>query len=204
MGHQEAEFLKSEGNAWHDRNVHKIRHSVVLDAIQAHKIAPKSAIEIGCGNGLNIAEIVHHFNCEGTGIDPSETALADARKQYPQIKFIQGTASYRFLLREYDLVIYGFCLYLCDREAISHVVSVGDLALHDGGHLVIQDFDPEHPHKVPYHHKDGLFSYKMDYSKLWLANPAYSLVSKTVIPDGTAVWVLKKDIAAGWPEETLT
>jgi len=27
----------------------------------------------------------------------------------------------------------------------------------------------------------------MDYSKLWLANPAYSWFSKTVIPDGTAV-----------------
>src|SRR6266446_2395636 len=203
MGHQETEFLKGEGNAWYYRNVDKPRRLPVLEAIKICP-SPKKAIEFGCGDGHNIGNIQKTYECEAVGIDPSAVALVSARKAFPKVKFITGTASYRFLLREYDLVVYGFCLYLCDRESLSSIVSVGDLALKDGGHLIIHDFDPEYPHKVPYHHKNGLFSYKMDYSKLWLANPAYSLVSKTTIPDGTAVWVLKKDIAAGWPEETLT
>jgi SAM-dependent methyltransferase len=165
-------------------------------------IRPTQAVEFGCGQGFNIAEVVHTFNCRGLGIDPSGVAIAEARRQYsPGISFLSGTASYRFLLREYDLVMYGFCLYLSDRENLSNIVSVGDQLLNDGGYLVIQDFDPEYPHKVPYHHHDGIFSYKMDYSKLWLANPAYSLVQKNVYAEGEAVWVLKKDVAAGWPEQ---
>ncbi len=203
MGKQETEFLKGEGDAWHRRNIDKIKGTPVLQAIITLP-SFKKVVEFGCGDGINIGHIQLTNDCEAIGIDPSKEAIAAARKTYPKVKFIAGTASYCLLLREHDLVIYGFCLYLCDRDTLSHVVSVGDLALQDGGHLIIHDFDPEYPHKVPYHHKDGLFSYKMDYSKLWLANPAYSLVSKTVIPDGTAVWVLKKNIAAGWPEETLT
>jgi len=203
MGHQETEFLKGEGDAWHLRNVDKVKRTPVLQAIITLP-SFKKVIEFGCGDGINIGRIQLADDCEAVGIDPSEKAIAAARKIYPKVKFIAGTASYRFLLiKGYDLVIYGFCLYLCDRETLSHVVSVGDLALQDGGHLIIHDFDPEHPHKVPYHHKDGLFSYKMDHSKLWLANPAYSLVSKTIIPDDTAIWVLKKNIAAGWSEEKL-
>jgi len=205
MGHQEAEFLKGEGNAWHQRNVAnlgRVEHPII-DALRSHDIKPKRAIEIGCGYGYNIGAIQALYECPAVGIDPSDEAISFGRKTYPKVKFITGTASYQHFLREHDLVIYGFCLYLCDRESLSSIISVGDLALQDGGHLIIHDFDPEYPHKVPYHHKAGLFSYKMDYSKLWLANPAYSLVSKNVIPDGTAVWVLKKNISTGWPEEKL-
>src|SRR6266850_7200380 len=171
MGKQEDEFLKGEGDAWHRRNVDKPRRLHILEATKSLPI-PKKAIEFGCGDGLNIGYINVAYEWEAVGIDPSHEAIASARKTYPKFKFITGTASYQFLLKEHDLVIYGFCLYLCDRDTLSHVVSVGDLALKDGGHLIIHDFDPEYPHKVPYHHKDGLFSYKMDYSKLWLANPA--------------------------------
>jgi len=200
MGKQENIFLKSEGDAWHRRNIDKPRKIPILGgALPLLPIPPKRVVEFGCGYGLNIGFIQMGYECDAVGIDPSQEAIASARKDYPAVKFIQGTASYRFLLREYDLVIYGFCLYLCDRESLSQVVSAGDNALKDGGHLIIHDFDPEYPHRVPYHHVDGLFSYKMDYSKLWLTNPAYSLVSKSVIGDGTAVWVLKKDISAGWP-----
>jgi hypothetical protein len=99
--------------------------------------------------------------------------------------------------------MYGFCLYLCDRESLPLIVAAGDAALMDGGYLVIQDFDPDYPHKVPYHHVPGLFSYKMNYARLWLANPAYRLVRKNTFDDGTAVWVLKKDVAAGWPEQAM-
>ncbi len=200
MGHQETEFLNGgEGNRWFQRNRMKwysrIKDDPVLNATKFFK--PASVLEIGCSNGWRLEQyrIVNTANC--VGIDVSDDAIADGRNKFPGITLIKGTASYQSFLRDIDMVIYGFCLYVCDRDNLSSIVSVGDFALKDGGHLIVHDFDPEHPHKVPYHHKDGIFSYKMDYSKLWLANPAYTLVSKTTIPDGTAVWVLK------WPEEKL-
>ncbi len=208
MGKQETEFLKSEGDAWFERNKDKLWEEIndpVLASIKDNglHISNINIVEFGSGRGhrLGVLELISGARC--VGIEPSDDANLAAMKFWPKVRFIKGTANERHLSPTSDLVIYGFCLYLCDRESLSSIVSAGDLALQDGGHLIIHDFDPEYPHKVPYHHKDGLFSYKMDYSKLWLANPAYSLVSKTTIPDGTAVWVLKKDIAAGWPEEKL-
>jgi len=201
MDEQATVFLNGEGDAWHHRNSHKPRHSVILDAVMDAGISPTHAVEFGCGQGFNIAEIAHTFRCRCHGVDPSDAAIAAGREQYsPDVTFTKGTASYRFLApHAFDLVIYGFCLYLCDRDSLHNVVGVGDRALADHGYLAIQDFDPEYSHKIPYHHAPGLFSYKMDHSKLWLSNPAYSLVSKHVYADGEAVWLLKKDVAAGWP-----
>lgn len=198
MGHQEDVFLEGEGDAWHHRNSHKLRQPVILDTLMDLRIKPTYALEFGCGLGFNIAEIVNSFHCRGLGIDPSNESITVARQAYSNIDFFVGTAT-NGVLSGFDLVMFGFCLYLCDREDLHRIVRNADDALHDGGYLVIQDFDPEYPHKVPYHHRDGLFSYKMDHSKLWLANPSYSLVQKRVYAEGEAVWVLKKNVAAGWP-----
>lgn len=200
---QKTVFLNGEGDQWHLRNHGKpynnIRNDIIVDNIQD----ANDIMEVGCGNGKYLADLVDYYNAGGLGVEPSELAITDGRAMFREVEFLNGTALDPSLIRDgsVDLLIYGFCLYLCDRQDLHEIVHVGDQMLRDKGHLVIHDFDPEHPHKVPYRHVDGLFSYKMDHSKLWLANPSYSLVSKTVIDDGTAVWILKKDIAAGWPLE---
>lgn len=207
MGQQEAVFLESEGDAWHNRNKDKPFSSLRNELIIRTVYNASSVIEVGCGDGRYLANLrsMYGGDCDKfMGIDPSAEAVHAASMAYPDIKFNVGTASSPTDATRCDLLIYGFCLYVCDPESLQNVAAIGDSILGDGGHLIIHDFDPEYPHKVPYHHVPGLFSYKMDYSKLWLANPAYSLVSKTVIGDGTAVWVLKKDVAAGWPEEELS
>lgn len=43
---------------------------------------------------------------------------------------------------------------------------------------MITDFDPDHPHRRPFKHQVGLWSYKMQYPQLWLASPAYVLAEK--------------------------
>jgi SAM-dependent methyltransferase len=200
MGRQENEFMNGEGNCWYERNKDKPGNYTRNGVIADHIPEPSSILEIGCADGRYLSDLQNLYGCKCTGIDPSEEALTIGRKRYPDLSFICGTANLRLIVK-YDLIIYGFCLYVCDRETLPTIVAIGDGALHDGGHLVIHDFDPDYPHKLPYKHAEGLFSYKQDYSKLWLANPAYSLVHKHVIEDGTAVWVLKKNIAAGWPLE---
>ncbi|MGB6911936.1 MAG: hypothetical protein WBE42_04170 [Pseudolabrys sp.] len=39
-----------------------------------------------------------------------------------------------------DLLIYGWCLYLCDREDLFKIVTEGDRILKDSGYLVVYDF----------------------------------------------------------------
>ena len=205
MGKQETEFYDGEGDAWLIRNRAKVGSSdPVQSAIATLNITPKKVMEIGCSNGWRLAQINTKFpNALCFGIDPSSSAVAEGKKDY-SLALAVGTANTslkRMCGGRCDLVIYGFCLYLASRPSLFRIAMVGDDITANDGYIIIHDFDPGYPHKVPYHHVPGLFSYKMDYSKLWLANPAYSLVSKTVIGDGTAVWVLKKDIEAGWPLE---
>jgi ubiquinone/menaquinone biosynthesis C-methylase UbiE len=201
MGRQETEFLNGEGDQWYARNKDKPgiyrRNHIIAD----HISEPSSILEIGCGDGRYLFDLQNLYDCKCTGIDPSDVATTVGRERYHDINFICGTANHQFPPNEFDVVIYGFCLYLCDRDKLSRIAAIGDGVLRDKGHLIIHDFDPEHPHSVPYRHAEGLLSYKQDYSKLWLANPTYSLVNKTTTEDGAAVWVLKKDIAAGWPLE---
>lgn len=203
MGYQENIFLNGEGNAWYHRNKNKQRPDEILPILIKLAIKPLDVAEFGCGDGWRLAGIKHAFpSATCWGLDPSKDAIHAGSLKYPDINLREGVAS-GFWAMKYDLVIFGFCLYVTDPLELFRVTFHSDYALFNHGHIIIHDFDPDHAHKVTYHHEPGLFSWKMDYSKLWLANPAYSLVHKEVISDGTAIWVLKKDIAAGWPEEQL-
>ena len=210
MGRQENVFLEDEGDQWFLRNKDRIRTDPVFDATTALDIKPEYVTEVGCGTGWRLSRYATNYKAHCFGIDPSQQAINTGRVAWddlgltPHITLrVAGAARGLYGCTPANLLIFGFCLYLCDRGDLMKIVHDGDASLLDGGYLAIQDFDPEYAHKVPYHHREGLFSYKMNYAKLWLANPAYSLVRKNSFMDGTAVWVLKKDVAAGWPEEAM-
>src|SRR5262249_17406472 len=96
------------------------------------------------------------------------------------------------------------CLYVTDPSELSGVVARADRALEVDGYLVIHDFDPDHHHRVRYEHREGLFSWKMDYSELWLAYPQYQLIDKVKPDNDTAIWLLRKNsIDDTWPVEVL-
>jgi SAM-dependent methyltransferase len=204
MGRQETRFRLGEGDAWYERNKDKAETTdPVIEAILPLE-GEEDIVEIGSGRGMRIATLAGHTTGSCIGIDPSSKAIAYSSHTYSpyNVWFYEGTAL-NFPPHDCDILIYGFCLYLCDPEDLSGIVAVGDSTLRDKGLLVIQDFDPDHTHRVAYHHRVGIFSFKMDWSQLWLANPAYTLVNKVTQSDGTAVWVLKKDVLAGWPLENL-
>jgi SAM-dependent methyltransferase len=136
------------------------------------------------------------------GIDPSYDAIEEARKKFnlPRVEFMIGTADFP-RIQGADLIVYAFCLYLVDRRLLSRIVMESDSMLREGGHIIIHDFDTDQPHKVPYKHRDGLFSYKMKHAKLWMANPAYTCIEHHRINSEESVWVLHKDTGFGWPEK---
>lgn len=198
MGKQSDTFLEGEAEQWFARNQNKLRvdDDPIIEAIESARIKPRSILEVGCSNGWRVRLMKVKWGCYSVGIDPLfKTSLWDCR---------QGTADdlSAFDDNQFDLLIYGWCLYLCDREDLFKIVLEGDRVLRDGGHLVIYDFLPAKPYKRKYKHSPGLFSYKMDYSHLWLANPAYHLVHRAMYDSGedrTCVSILCKSIEDGWP-----
>lgn len=170
-------------------------------------------LEVGTANGRILEQLRRMTECEGYGIDPSQAAIADGQKRYPNLHLSVGMADrIEYPDGYFNVVLFGFCLYLIDRIFLMRVVAESDRILTaDGGRLMITDFDPANPHRRPFKHHKGLWTYKMQYPDLWLANPNYVVAEKVpfsheaegfhVDPnERVASWILWKRDADAYPE----
>lgn len=178
---QKNQFLSGEGNEWYERNKWNISAAIkndpILKAIEHCVIRPIRVLEIGCADGWRLAEIERRYGCTTYGIDPSEKAINAGQREYPNVQLSVGTADKLPDMEPVDLIIFGFCLYLCDPQDLFKIAMESDRLLKDQGHIVVLDFHPPIGHyRNPYSHKEGIFSYKMDYSKLFSWHPAYCLI----------------------------
>lgn len=198
---QSAIFAQGEGNRWFQRNKDAPRNHIVNAILTSIDCKPKTIVEVGCGYGRYLNEMQRTYQCECIGFDPSTEAIDYGRRKFPKLDLRFGTDG-SFAGIKMDILVFGFCLYLTDRKKLFRVVDDADWCLNENGYLVIHDFDQEKPEKVPYHHADGVYSYKMDYSKLWLANPAYQLLSKRETVKGESITVIQKKGWNRWLSQT--
>lgn len=191
---QSAAFSAGEGDQWFERNLDAPMNGDVIRVLTTLECRPKTIVEIGCGTGRYLNAMWREYGGHCIGFDPSQQAIDYGRKKHLRLDLRVGTAG-SFYGIHMDVLVFGFCLYLVDRHDLFRVVDDADWCVKDNGYIIIHDFDQATPKKVPYKHKDGLYSYKMDYSKLWLANPAYKLISKTPTEEGESVTIIQKK---GW------
>ena len=136
-------------------------------------------LEIGCGNGYRLEWLQKHTAWQCSGIEPSAKAVEDACKR--GVNACQGTAEeLPFSSDTFDIVIFGFCLYLCDRGDLFRIAQEADRVLVNPGWLVIHDFYSTTPYRRNYHHASGVFSYKMDYQTMFLWHPSYTCYKHSV------------------------
>lgn len=190
MSSQSDIFLKCEGDEFYKRgyesafNIQKDRE-LLLDWCNPRKESISKILEIGAGNGMALANMANKLNSEAIGIEPSSKAVQDWQSRRLNIKGGEKTTlqvglsnNLPFKDSIFDLVHFGFVLYLVDRKDIYRSISEADRVLKDGGLLSIMDFDPIAPYSNPYTHKEGIKSYKNDYSKIFLASGHYTLMYK--------------------------
>lgn len=181
-------FLESEGNNWFERNKLTVNSKMSHHGIEIIKrtLAPykkniNNILEIGCSNGAKLEDLCKFFSATGSGIDPSAAAIknGNATLATHNIQLQVSTASnLSYKDSTFDLVYFGFCLYLTDRNELFKAVAEADRVLKNGGFLAMLDFDPAQRHKRAYHHKAGLFSYKTSYADFFMAGGHYYLVAK--------------------------
>ena len=178
-------FLQSEGDAWFKRNNQAVlaRNLPDDDALlrELLDLLPSNArgvkvLEVGCGDGTRLAWLKNNLNTDCYGIEPSAQAVAAACAKGINVQ--QGTADVLpFDDQSFDIVIFGFCLYLCDREDLFRIASEANRVLRAPGWLMILDFFSSVPRAKNYHHRRGLLSYKMDYRTLFNWHPDYECVT---------------------------
>jgi SAM-dependent methyltransferase len=209
---QKEVFLGGEGDAWYGRNLRHLLEpgpDIVLTTLEEIRIAPKSVLEIGCANGYRVAQICERFGAVGSGIEPSGKAVADGRGRFPSLTLEIGTAdALPFADGQFDLVVFGFCLYLVDPRLHLRCVAEADRVLAEGGVLVIYDFIEPVPYYNEYAHRPGIRSHKMEFSRFFLASPAYKLLHRNMMtsehrvpaPDqAVGVDALAKNYATAFP-----
>ncbi len=179
---QKSIFLKEEGDSWFRRNKGALdskdpRIDPVVSVLTEMKIVPSNILEVGASNGWRLDFIKKLYpNAYCVGVEPSHDAIHEASSD---IKMILGTADFLDVESDsQDLLIYGFCLYLCDPADLFKIACEGDRVLRDGGYVLVYDFLPDYPYRRPYDHYSGLYSHKMNYSEMFLWHPAYSLVRR--------------------------
>lgn len=202
---QENAFFTREGNEWFKRNRDRLVRAPEIDpvirVINRAGVKPTKVMEIGAATGWRLDLMRRIYGCRFTlAVEPSKEAIWEGQKLYPQVNFVSKTASKLPNLRgRFDMIIFGFCLYLCDPDTLFEIVARANRCLINGGHIVIHDFcRPASPYSVIYEHSNRLRSYHMDFAALFLAHPAYSLLQTVINGEHEAV-LLKKSYENAFP-----
>ena len=189
-------FLKKGGDDYFYRNKNKIINfknellsKIILDNLNNKLV---NVLEVGCSDGSRLLYLSKKYNkINFFGIDPSSAALKNKK-----LFLKKGTADQLpFKKNFFDIIIYGFCLYLTDNQDLIKIVYEADRVLKKNGIIVILDFYSKKVKYREFSHKPGHYIRKMDYSKLFSWSPNYKILSfkkeKYETKDYTAVISLK-------------
>lgn len=192
---QDAAFMNSEGNNWFSRNrdalgtSEAVRDDPVLRLLHRNKVKPRSALEIGCANGWRLEALRLETGAVCVGVDASADAVADGKARYPNIELRHGSASLLpFSGMRFDVVALYFVLHWLDRRTLLRALADADECVADGGWLVVGDFMPPAPVAVPYHHREGLFTYHANYAQALCGLGLYDVADAIVFEHGGDRW----------------
>jgi SAM-dependent methyltransferase len=188
---QKDAFLQSEGDEWLRRNASAARDwqtdPICRQLAALPTEGPLDVLEIGCADGARLQYLAQKHGHRVAGVDPSEAAVSQAAQR--GIRAARSTAdALPFADGAFGVVIFGFCLYLCDDDDLFKVASEADRVLCDPGWLLILDFDARAPLYRPYQHLAGIQSRKMDNKSMFSWHPAYTLTAYEKFHHITRSW----------------
>jgi ubiquinone/menaquinone biosynthesis C-methylase UbiE len=183
---QDTLFSQGEGDAWFKRNRHPYlaERDPILRTLIFQNIHPREVLEIGASSGARLSEIQKRYQGKAYAVEPSEVAVAEGRKSFPEIQFFVSTAKSLPPPDEtFDCVIVNVVFHWIDRKSLLSSIAEIDRVLKSNGYLFIGDFAPYSQKNVRYHHQPELeiYTFKQDYSAIFLATAGYILLSQQII-----------------------
>lgn len=178
-------FLKSEGDKYFLRNKARYANSDfskdnvinLIKSIITKKKRKFKILDIGCGDGGKLDYLTKNFsNVEAFGIDPSGKAIKNNKNK--KVKLKVSTADDIPFNFEFDIVVLGFCLYLCDDEDLFKIASEVFRVSKKSSYIIIEDFIREKVSYKNYKHRKNIKTRKMNYTKIFNWHPKIKLKKK--------------------------
>jgi SAM-dependent methyltransferase len=186
-------FLMSEGDAWMRRNESApgtrdwLTDPICRTLADLPPEGTLNVLEIGCADGARLEYLAQVRGHRVAGVDPSEDAVSRAVQR--GIRAYRSTAdALPFAAGAFEVVVFGFCLYICDDEDLFKIAYEADRVLSDPGWLLILDFEARAPLYRAYHHLESIRSRKMDNKSMFLWHPCYTLASHEKFHHVTGQW----------------
>lgn len=182
-------FIETEADEWFHRNKNSLDTKSKNTDPLYNKIKEclkntekKHILEVGASNGYRLSWL-KDAGAKVTGVDPSKKAVTQGKEKYKFTnKELITNDALSFLTNEtheYDAIIFGHSLYLIPPHEIPLIVAHSIRILKQDGYIFIFDFDS--PHQIqPYHHHEGLYSYKAPFDTYFTWLPTMHLVSKNI------------------------
>lgn len=192
---QETEFLKGEGDRYYQRNREELlrrersRQDLGLELLRRHRLVPRRVLDVGCSNGWRCELLRRRYGSDVVGVEPSRRAIREGRTLYPDVTFRHGTVDRLPVGPDevFDLVIISFVLHWVSRDRLLRAVAEIDRCVAEDGHVLLADFWPRRPVRVPYHHlpAEGMYTYKADYPQVFSSSGLYRGVGRIVFNTDT-------------------
>ena len=94
----------------------------------------------------------------------------------------QGTADkLPFKDKSMDILIFGFCLYVCDNEDLFQIASEANRVLKNRSWIAILDFWSSFPIKNIYSHDPTMNSFKNNRNLMFDWHPCFEVVSQKIV-----------------------
>jgi len=188
---QKEAFLAGEGDQYFKRNKVKEDYLNNLSEEYSDPLIPFisklplesgskiNVLEVGCGRALRLKQLHANKGWSVHGVDPSEQAVKYAQKNGINSK-IATADKLPYEENKFDILIFGFCLYVCDREDLFKIAAEANRVLKEESWLAIFDFWSPFHKENEYKHLEGLKSYKMDLTKMFKWHPSYNIFDHSV------------------------
>ena len=184
MSHQDNFYFKIEANKFFKRNFLKEMEKVInIDNFKLRKskneileilkknvsLKNKNILEIGCfiSDLLNILK--KKYNCNVSGVEPSNLACKFAKREFDlnienktflKSKYMSSKKKYK---EKFDIIICDDVLSWFDREIIIECIASIDYLLKYDGYIFFRDFSPPQNIAVKNHHykNKNIYNYKV-------------------------------------------
>tara|TARA_Y100000591_G_C21617134_1_gene585888 strand:+ start:114 stop:797 length:684 start_codon:yes stop_codon:yes gene_type:complete len=134
-----------------------------------HNKKIKNILDVGCGNGDFLKNLLNDKNIKKYGIETSQDTVKLCKKRHKKISFKKAFChNIPFKQNQFDLVVIWSVLHWIDRNY--YLQSLGELIRVTNKYLVVMDFFPKLEHKRKYIYKKNFFTYKADFDKIFLSS----------------------------------